>query len=403
MALVMTGRRALAPFIGAALAVAVGTSVGLVGLAGVMPVRAAVAIANCGGTSGLPATTLYQSSPPAQRALDFERVWPVTEGAGVTVAVIDTGVDASQPFLQGAVLAGFDVVNHGGAADTDCNGHGTLVAGLIAGRKLPGFGFAGVAPAARILPIREADSTGASTGLVLAECIRAAVSRHAQVINVSVTSELPPPELFSAVQYALRRGVLIVAAAGNDFDQGNGPQYPADYPGVLAVGAVDASGQRAYFSEAASYVAVVAPGTDIIGPGAGGVGLVRNSGTSFATAYVSGVAALVRSYYPHLTVAQVIRRIEATADHPAGNLPTRGLGWGEVNPYEAVTAVLPGRAGMPVPVRTSIGLPPPPPVRSASGQAAVAVAVGGSALAVVILLAGPVVARGRRRGWRTGE
>jgi type VII secretion-associated serine protease mycosin len=393
MAFVAVGRRTFALLIGASGTIAAAA------LGGAAP---SAATTNCGGSSGLPATSLYHPTPWAQRALNFERAWPITEGAGVTVAVIDTGVDGSQPFLKGAVLPGFDVVNGGGVADTDCNGHGTLVAGLIAGRHLPGFGFAGVAPEARILPIREANSTGNSTAQVLAKCIIAAVDRHAQVINVSITAALPSVALDEAVQYAIDKNVLVVAAAGNDFQQGNGPQYPADQPGVLAVGAVDAAGQRAGFSEAVSYVAVVAPGTDVIGPGAGNVGLVSNSGTSFATAYVSGVAALVRSYYPHMPVPQVIRRIEATADHPPGSLPTPGLGWGEVDPYQAVTAVLPREARTSVPAARSVGLPPSPPARSGAGETAMGVAFGGTALAVAILLSGQVVARGRRRGWRPG-
>ena len=362
----------------------------------------AAAVANCGDTSGLPPTTLYHQTPWAQRRLGFERVWPITQGAGVTVAVVDTGVDGIQPFLKGAVRPGYDVVNHGGVADTDCNGHGTFVAGLIAARPIVGYGFAGVAPAATILPIREANSTGTSSAEVLAKCIRAAVERHVQVINVSITAPLPAPDLVSAVNYALRHNVLVVAAAGNDFASGNGPQYPAASPGVLAVGAVDASGQRATFSESGSYVSVVAPGTGLIGPGAGGVGLVSESGTSFATAYVSGVAALVRSYYPKLSVPQVIRRLEATADQPPGKLPTAGLGWGEVNPYAAITAMLPAPEGRPDPASTRVAGPPPPPARSGSGRAVMGVAVGGSALAVLILLCGQVVVRGRRRGWRPG-
>lgn len=395
----MAGRLNVALLAGPLYAVAVAA---VIGVGPPVAAVAATAVANCGDASGLPPTSLDHKTPWAQTRLGFERAWPITEGAGVTVAVIDTGVDGNQPFLNGAVRPGYDVVNHGGAADTDCNGHGTFVAGLIASRPISGYGFAGVAPQATIVPVREANSTGASSAAVLAKCIRAAVNLHAQIINVSVTASHFAPDLVYAVNYALRHNVLVVAAAGNDFASGNGPEYPAATPGVLAVGAVDARGQRASFSESGSYISVVAPGTDLLGPGAGGVGLVSGSGTSFATAYVSGVAALVRSYYPKLTVPQVIRRIEATADQPPGKLPTSGLGWGEVNPYAAVTAVLPRRAGTSVPADTRVAGPPQVPVRSRSGQAAIGVAVGGLALAVVILLSGQVVVRGRRRGWRPG-
>lgn len=361
---------------------------------------ARAAVASC---ANLPATTLDHAVPWAQRMLGFERAWPITEGAGVTVAVVDSGVDASQPFLRGAVLPGVDIVHGSGPASIDCDGHGTFIAGIIAGRQLAGFGFAGVAPRAEILPIRQANSAGQGTALTLAEGIRAAVDRHASVINVSVVTGQPTLALAQAVRYALARNVVIVAAAGNDFSQGNAVQYPAGFPGVLAVGAVDASGQRAVFSEAGPNVSVVAPGTDLLGPGAGGVGLVSSAGgTSFATAFVSGVAALVRSYYPDLTAAEVISRIEATADHPPGPLPTAGLGWGIVDPYAAVTAVLPGPAGSPPPPTEAGYVPPPPPARpgSAAGDLAIGTAAGGSALAVGILLAAGVLRRGRQRRWQ---
>src|SRR5689334_6196233 len=122
--------------------------------------------------------------PWAQQRLDYERVWPLTRGSGVTVAVVDTGVQGSHPQLRGGVLPGIDVVN-GGTAETDCVGHGTLVAGLLAARPADGTGFAGVAPAATVLPVRVTNSQQGSAG-PLATGIRRAVDAHAQVINVSI-------------------------------------------------------------------------------------------------------------------------------------------------------------------------------------------------------------------------
>jgi membrane-anchored mycosin MYCP len=297
------------------------------------------------------------------------------------------------------------VINGGGAADTDCDGHGTFVAGIVAGRPVPGFGFAGVAPEATIVPVRQANSTTDGTAQTLADGIRAAVDAHAQVINVSIVTAQPTLALAKAVHYAQAHDVVIVAAAGNDFSQGNAVQYPAGFPGVLAVGAVDSSGQRASFSESGPDISVVAPGANLLGPGAGGVGLVTAAGgTSFAAPFVAGVAALVRSYHPGLTAAQVIQRIEVTADHPAGTLPDPGLGWGEVNPFAAVTAVLPGeQRGAVAPARSAV----PAPVRpsQASGQArtvAVEGAMAGALLAVLVLLAAGIVRRGRQRRWRPG-
>lgn len=356
---------------------------------------------SCGNVTS---SGLDQAIPWPQQRLDFQRVWPITQGAGVTVAVVDTGVDGNQPFLRGAVLPGTDVINGGGqAANTDCDGHGTFVAGLVAGRRLPGFGFAGVAPAAMILPVRQANSTSDGTAQTLADGIRAAVNAHAQVINVSIVTAEPTPALAGAVQYALAHDVVIVAAAGNDFGQGNAVQYPAGFPGVLAVGAVDATGQRASFSETGPDISVVAPGVNLLGPGANAVGLVTAAGgTSYATPFVAGVAALVRAYHPELTAAQVITRIEATADQPPGPLPDPGLGWGEVNPYAAVTAVLPGEHGRVASVAGSIVPALAPPRAAPATTLAVSAGLGGAVVATLILLGAGVIRRGRARSWRPG-
>jgi len=342
------------------------------------------------------------AEPWAQRRLDFQRAWPLTEGAGVTVAVVDTGVSGQQPFLRGAVLRGVDVKNSGGGpANTDCDGHGTFIAGLIAGRAVSPMAFAGVAPAATILPIRQANTQTDGTAKTLADGIMAAVRRHAQVINVSIVTQDPAPVLLHAVNVALAHNVVVVAAVGNDFSSGNLPMYPAAWPGVLAVAAVDENSQRASFSESGSYVGVSAPGVHLTGPGRV-TGLIGWGGTSFAAAFVSGTAALVRSYYPRLTAAQVIRRIEATADPTPGPRPSAEFGWGIVDPYGAVTAVLPPGPAGPSQGQTSVPVPPRPAPASGKTRVAIGVGIGGSALAVGILLAADLVRRGRRRGWRPG-
>ncbi len=169
---------------------------------------------------------------------------------------------------------------------------------------------------------------------------------------------------------------------------------------------MDATGQRADFSETGPNIGVVAPGTNLLGPGAGGPGLVTAAGgTSFAAPFVAGVAALVRAYYPQLTAAQVIHRIEATADHPPGVLPSPGLGWGEVNPYAAVAAVLPGEQRDRIAPVTPARVLPPDRVQPGAGKAAARAAVAGVAavmLAALVLLSAVVARRGRRRGWRPG-
>jgi hypothetical protein len=174
--------------------------------------------------------------------------------------------------------------------------------------------------------------------------------------------------------------------------------YPADYPGVLGVGAVGQDGQPLSFSSPGALV--VAPGSAVVGPEAGGTGLVTGQGTSFATAFVSGVAALVRSYLPGLTAAQVVHRIEATADHPAAKLPSSRLGWGEVDPYAAVTAVLPAEApAAPAPGRLPLPSRPHP---AASQLPAVLIAAISLTVVAVVLAAAAVLPAGRRRRWRPG-
>jgi subtilisin family serine protease len=210
--------------------------------------------------------------------------------------------------------------------------------------------------------------------------------------------------LDAAVAYAESRNALIVAAAANDAQSGNPRTYPASIPTVLAVGAVGPDDQRSAFSESGSFVDVAAPGSDVVGIGPRGPGQLTGSGTSYATAFVSGVAALLRAYRPGLTVAQVRHRIEVTADHPAGIVPNAQVGWGVVDPYAAVTAELPEEGGR-LPVATSSSAPKPaashpplrPPIRPALVAAACVVLAGAA------LLAGQVIRHGRRRRWQPGR
>ncbi len=274
-----------------------------------------------------------RDEPWAQRALDMAGAWAVSQGHGVTVAVVDSGVDYS-PQLAGRVSA----IDLTGQGPRDCVGHGTAVASLIAASdaRARGIPFYGVAPAARILSVKvNTGETGFSR--LLAQGIRDAAIAGAQVINVSVQTAVSSPALRSAVAFAQRRDAVVVAAAGNDNPgSGVGPYYPASYPGVLSVGAVDQAGTLTSYTDRKTRVSVTAPGANIASAWPGGYN-PANQGTSFAAAFVSGVTALVRAAYPRLTAAQVVRRVEATADGPAGAHTGAGL----VNPVQAVTAVLP--------------------------------------------------------------
>lgn len=351
---------------------------------------------NCPGQRG---AARVSREPWAQRALGFSNVWPLTQGKGVTVAVVDSGVDYSRQ-LAGRVTA-IDLTKTGLA---DCVGHGTAVAAIIAASDLQaqGMPFEGVAPAARILSVKvNAEDTGSN--LLLAEGIRAAATLGAQVINVSITSR-DTPALRSAVEFALGKNVVIVAAGGNDgTSTGTGPFYPASYPGVLSVGAVDESGALAPFSDRKSRVAVTAPGVNVTSAFPGGYQQDDLTGTSYATPFVSGVVALMRSLYPQLTAQQVVARIEATADGGTGP----GTGYGLVSPVEAVTAILGGQSGQPGPSPSPLATAPVPVSRTLPPDPTTGVAlaaVGGSLGVAALVVIGAVIgSAGRRRRWRSGR
>ena len=392
-----------------------GTAVVAALLAGVLPgVAAADPTTATPPTSQSPAGTQQQCAPPAtsvispvpwaQQRLAPQQAWELSRGAGVTVAVIDSGVDGSDPQLAGHVLPGLDVIDGGGVGDTDCLGHGTFVASIIAAQPTPGIGFAGIAPGVRILPIRQTTNGQDGTLSGMATSIRSAVDQGAKVINISASSQVSNQALQDAVDYAKAHDVLIVAAADNAAKQGDPQTFPASYPGVVAVGAIGEDGKRADFSETGAFVDLAAPGKDVVGLGVNGPGQLIGQGTSFATPFVAGVAALVRAYRPNLTAAQVKHRLEATADHPATTLPDPQVGFGVVNPYAALATNLPEEGSAATAVTPSRHAP------LVEGQAPAAdhstqqqgLLIGGVGLLALLLvpLTAFVVVRGRQRGWR---
>jgi subtilisin family serine protease len=222
------------------------------------------------------------------------------------------------------------------------------------------------------------------------------------VINVSASTTEQNPALADAVSYAERHDVVVVASAANDAKNGDQVTYPAAYPSVIAVGAVDEAGQRPDFSQTGPFVAVVAPGENVLGLGPGGPGHWEGDGTSYSAPFVTGVAALVRAYRPELSAAQVKHRLLATANHPAGALPDPAFGWGMVNPLAAVTTVIPREAGVAPPVVL------PPDAVSVHAVAhdevgpvlAVVGVVGAVCLVLILVLFRRLVGAGRRRGFR---
>lgn len=294
----------------------------------------------------------YPGTPWALQRVNLDELWSHSKGKGVKVAVIDTGVDTTNPQLTHAVAASLgenlltgkdskgqplDSGNKYGTTDTV--GHGTRVAGIIAARTAKGTGFVGLAPEATIIPIKQNDAEGHGTSKSLALAIQYAIQAKAQVINISqdTTNAVPPGEdLHNAVNEALDHGIVVVASAGNDGLDGNvKPTYPASYSGVLAVAASDRNNERAPFSQSGDFVGVAAPGVDMISTVPKG-GHCAESGTSFSAPYVAGVAALIKAKHPGWTARQVVAQIEQTAERSvAGH--DRLVGWGVVDPVRALT------------------------------------------------------------------
>lgn len=292
---------------------------------------------------------------PVIDTLELPRAWRATRGGGVTVAVLDSGVDSLHRDLAGSVTVGKDFTKGANPPGVrPLRLHGTYMASLIAGHGHGpdgSRGVIGVAPEAEILSVRviledeergfRVFNTHPRFENVVARGIRYAVDKGADVINLSLSKELPTREERAAIGYAISRGVVLVAAAGNDGARGGGAgheapySYPAAFPGVVAVGATDRRLRRATFSNGNSSVVVAAPGVDIMGAGPGDQYWIGR-GTSQATALVSGVAALIKAKYPEMSPPLVARALTASAiDRPPGGYDT-GTGFGVVNARRAL-------------------------------------------------------------------
>jgi type VII secretion-associated serine protease mycosin len=350
--------------------------------------------------------------PYEDQLYDPARLAPLATGRGIRVAVIDSGVDAEQPQLVGKVAAGRDFLRGNPDGRQDCLGHGTAVASIIAAAPAAGIGLRGLAPGVTIVPIRiseEESVAGTKTGehsspQDFADAIDyAAGAGHAQVINLSLTTDDVQP-VRDAVARAIAHGVVVVAAAGNNDtpDSGNPTPYPADYPDVIGVGAIDANGVQASFSRHGSYVDVMAAGKEVTAD-ALHKGQTSVSGTSFATPFVAATAALILQRFPGLTPQQVSHRIVATADPAPGGRHSDEYGFGLLNPYRALTETLaPQTTAAPAPAAAVTQDPATLALnaRRAHSQnlALLVAAIGAAAVLLGIILTG-VIRRGRRRGW----
>lgn len=284
------------------------------------------------------ARVLDETAPAASRGLassseswqvdqlDLQQAWQVTTGApGVVVAVVDTGVQSDHPDLQGRVLPGHDFVNSDDDASDD-NGHGTAIAGIIAGAG------EGICPQCEILPVKVLAANGTGDWGTIAAGIVWAADHGAQVINLSIGSAHALDAVGAAVAYALAKGATVVAAAGND---GRDERfYPAAYPGVVSVAGIDQNGARYPWSNYGSWISVAAPGcTDT--SWLGGQHTTNFCGTSTAAPFVSGIAGLVRAYEPAATPAAFAAAAVASADP----LPDPTTAAGRIDANRVLTAL----------------------------------------------------------------
>lgn len=401
----------------------------------------------CGIPTGALPGTDFRKQASAEAMLEYRRAWRFSRGAGQKVAVIDTGV-SRHPRLRSLEGGGDYVSNTDGLVD--CDAHGTAVAGIIAATPAEGDGFAGVAPEAAILSIRQnsgaydvagagsgqtddpnATSAGYGNTQTLALAITRAVDLGATVINLSevacapVAAGLDDRTLGQAVRYAFERNVVVVAAAGNFNSQSMcnaqntmpdpnqslergwdtvstiaSPAWFEDY--VLAVGAVTNSAAPADFSLHGPWLSVAAPGENITsldakGPGLvnaqlGQQGLVPLNGTSFAAPFVSGTVALIRSRFPDMSAGQVIELVKRTARTP-GSGPNQATGYGVIDPVAALTRQTPP-GELPSDIRRPISGPPQPDPGNVRARRIV---FGVSAGSIALMAAAVAVAAARRR------
>nr|MCY0981353.1 S8 family serine peptidase [Streptomyces tirandamycinicus] len=288
------------------------------------------------------------------KAMHADEMWKKSTGEGIKVAVIDSGVNSKTPSLQGQVLKGLDATEAPGEATDDYEGHGTTMAELIAGTG-KGGGIRGLAPGAKIIPMRVA-TKAFPKGVKVNEwdevvAMRAAADSDAQIISVSIGNEFMSEREREAIRYAQSKGKLVFAAAGNSAKKGNKPSYPAKYEEVVAVGAIDRDGRVGDYSHHSEIVDLAAPGTDI--PYWCDSTFTRycygGEGTSQAAAIASASAALIWSAHPDWTANQVLRVMFESAgrgDAWKGDSKSHYLGHGVVRPNAHITRGI-GKPGAP--------------------------------------------------------
>lgn len=293
------------------------------------------------------------------RKVAAPEAWDVTSGSrDVVIAILDTGIDAGHPEFAGKLVTGVNALL-GAGQPTDNRGHGTHVAGIAAAVANNGIGVAGVNWQARVMGVKVLDTGGRGSDSTIARGINWAVDNGAKIVNLSLGGTAYNKTLSTAVQRALQRGVILIAAAGNDYLLGNPRVYPAAYDGVIGVGATDENDLRASYSQVGNWIDFVAPGGDPVNDAdadpehwllstwarSRGTGYAMAAGTSQASPIVAGLAGLIWSVNPNLTSNQVIEIIRETAKDLGSP------GWDPEYGY--------GRVDVGAAVRRAAGLGPP--------------------------------------------
>ncbi|GAB2522413.1 S8 family serine peptidase [Nocardiopsis aegyptia] len=342
-------------------------------------------------------STVVAEEPWTTPLLGLPRAWELSEGAGVTIAVLSSGIDADTAAVGQALT---------GSGSDDCRGYGTFLAGLVAARPQDGSGLMGVAPAAQVIDVPVTDDQGAATAGSVADGIDTAVGAGAHVVLVGAAVAGSSRALETAVDAAAEADALVVAPATVAVDGTSFPASPADHPAAVSVAAVGVEGAPVSGSPAldadgaAARVDLTAPGDLVVGVGPRGDGHFVGSGDVVAAGFVAGTAALLRSHDPDLAAADVRARLLATAYHSPHGPGDSMRGSGRVDPVGALTAdpavssgdASPGTAFVPDPGPGEVSMP-----------ATIAVVGGSAALILATVAAGALIPRGRTRAWRAAR
>ncbi|MGF7046117.1 subtilisin family serine protease [Paenibacillus sp. DS2015] len=294
-------------------------------------------------SSNIPNDLLYSKYQWNLPAIETGKGWDISKGSeDVIIAVVDTGVEADHPDLQGVLAPGYNVIDPASPPEDDV-GHGTHVTGIIAASVNNNEGVAGISWFNKVMPVKALDNSGAGTTYSVSEGIIWAADHGAKVINMSLGNYADSEFLHDAVKYAYDRDIVLIAATGNDNTER--PGYPAAYPEVFSVSATDANMQRASFSNYGDYVDVVAPGESIASTYMGKQ-YASLSGTSMATPHVAALAGLIRSRNPKLTNVEVMDLMRNSVVDLGTSGHDKYYGYGQIDIYKALQAAGNGEASL---------------------------------------------------------